>query len=141
MYGVNLSSVNSDICPSTSIISIVLDKSDAELVAPLVLASYLGGISTAMIVLSGKAMPWRDSNVNSRDPAWLVDSSAMGASYPEAAGPERPKDWHILARSTLVPKVDLSRPRFLDDIALVWSNARASTRTFRRAGKSGSCHI
>ena len=67
----------------------MLDKSDADLVAPLVLASYLGGVSTAMIVLSGKAMPWRDSNVNSRDPAWLVDSSAMGASYSEAAGPER----------------------------------------------------
>ena len=44
----------------------------------------------------GKAMPWLDSNVNAKDSEWLVDSSAMGTSYPETVGSEgRPKDWHI----------------------------------------------
>ena len=85
-----LSSLKNGKCPSTGVVHIVLDNSGFELLADLVVASYLLEKKFAdMIVLHGKAMPWFISDVNARDLEWLVGSFAKGTYYPEAASQDK----------------------------------------------------
>ena len=85
-----LSALKNGKCPSTGVVRIVLDNSGFELLADLVVASYLLEKEFAdMVVLHGKAMPWFVSDVNARDLEWLVSSFAKGTYYPDAASPDK----------------------------------------------------
>ena len=77
-----LSAQKAGLSPSTGVIHIVLDNAGFELLADLVMASYLlENKFASKIVLHGKAMPWFVSDVNARDLESLVDSFANATNF------------------------------------------------------------
>ena len=85
-----LSALKAGSSPSSGIIHIVLDNSGFELLANLVLASYLLENKLASkVILHGKAMPWFVSDVNARDLESLVDYFVDATYTPNMSPVER----------------------------------------------------
>lgn len=87
-------------------IHIVLDNAGFELLADLVLASYLSESGYASkIVLHGKRMPWFVSDVNPQDLSDLIDGFVDASFYPDLDSAdahelrEAGKYWNDLLRS------------------------------------------